>query len=150
MSATPINRKAVRLALATGLQGANIAQAVYGYQEERLNGQARVTRVFDASVTRPLGGVLAQGWDSQFTIIVQNMVLRASQTGQHPAGLASEDALADMEYATALWISQHQTDSTMPWRMLSYERPSIIGQYKVGGNEIYLIEDIYVLAEVYG
>ncbi|MCB0186498.1 MAG: hypothetical protein KDE31_19655 [Caldilineaceae bacterium] len=140
-----VNRKTIRAAIAAGL-AANMpsAAAVYGYQRSKLDGKAAVVRIFDASSERP---PLSQSGETQsvFGYIIQLWVLTASATGQSFTEAEAEDKLADMELELITWIEANQYPVGQPWRGLEYDRPSFVDTYKAG-NELYLVEDIFVSA----
>lgn len=145
---SPVNRKTIRQAIAAGL-AANMpsAQAVYGYQRSKFDGRASVVRVFSASADRPM--FAEQGIRSEFGFIVQLWVLYASPTTQVWSESEAEDKLDDLEYELISWIVDNQVPADMLWTALRYARGSVVDTHKVGG-ESYLVEDVFVVAEVYG
>lgn len=138
-----VNRKTVRTTIAAGL-AANMpsAAAVYAYQRSKLDGKATVARIFSASSERP--PLSASGeTQSVFGYIVQLWVLTASATGQTFTEAEAEDKLDDMEHELITWVEANQYPTGATWRELRYDRPSFVDTYKAG-NELYLVEDIFL------
>lgn len=146
----PISRKDIRRALGDGL-AANMptAQAIYRYQKSDLKGQSPVVRVFSARSLRPQktghGGVR-----SQFGFVVQLWVLYAGDGIQNWSEEGAEDTLDQLEYELISWMVQNQGDQVGTlWTSLKYGGWSVVDNVKVAGNT-YLVEDVPVIAEVFG
>ena len=146
-----VNRKTVRATIAAGL-AANMpsAAAVYAYQRSKLDGMASVVRIFSASSDRPaMTGNAEEShplW-TQLGFICQLWVLTASATGQTYTEAEAEDRLDDLEYELITWVAANQNPSGGAWVDLRYDRPSFVDTYKAG-NELYLVEDIFLTATV--
>lgn len=139
-----VGRKAVRKAIAAGL-AANMptAQVVYDYQKSDFDQQSPVVRVFSAGSNRP--SMTARGNRSRFTFSIELWVLYANSGSWNEAD--AEDALDDLEQELVQWVSDNQVGDL--WTALKFERPSLLGNVIVGGAP-YLVEDITLVAEVYG
>ena len=145
----PISRKDVRRALGDGL-AANMttAQVIYRYQKSNFAGQSPVVRVFSARSLRPQktshGGVR-----SQFGFTVQLWVLYAGDKMQ-VSEESAEDTLDQLELELITWLVANQGDQAGTlWTSLKYGGWSVVDNVKVVGNT-YLVEDVLVIAEVFG
>jgi hypothetical protein len=151
--ATPISRKTVRQAIGAGLS-ANMptAQVVYAYQRSKIGRVASAVRIFSASALRPM--MAEQGIRSELGLIVQLWVLYNSATGETPGEEGAEDLLDTLEHELATWISVNNLEPDALWQAagitaIRYGGFSFIDTQKPGG-ETYLVEDIPIIAEIYG
>ncbi len=141
---TPISRKDVRQALASGLTTALTgAQAVYRYQKSDFDQQSPVVRILSSGSERP--AMTAQGIRSKFSFTVELWVLYAN--GATWTEENAEDAMDTLEQQVISYVAANQVTST--WTTLRYGRPSTLGNVTVGGAP-YLVEEIVLVAEVYG
>lgn len=143
MDAT-VSRKDVRQAIAAGL-AANMptAQVVYRYQKSDFDQQSPVVRVFSAGSVRPT--MTARGSRSKFHFSVELWVLYDNGGGWSEE--KAEDALDTLEKELVAWVSNNQVTSL--WTSLNFGQQSVLGNVIVGGVP-YLVEEIMLIAEVYG
>ncbi len=140
----PISRKDVRQALASGLTTAlTAAQAVYRYQKSDFSQQSPVVRVYSSGSERP--AMTARGIRSKFFFTVELWVLYANGTTWDEED--AEDAMDTLEQQVMGYVANNQVTTT--WTTLRYGRPSTLGNVTVGGAP-YLVEEIVLVAEVYG
>lgn len=143
MDAT-VNRKAVRQAIAAGLSSnMPTAQVVYRYQKSDFDQQSPVVRVFSAGSERPT--ITARGSRSKFHVNVELWVLYDNGGGWTEE--KAEDAIDTLEQELTAWVSSNQVTSL--WTSLHFGQQSVLGNIIVGGVP-YLVEEIALIAEVYG
>jgi len=141
---TPVNREAVRDALAAALgTGLPSAQAVYGYQRGGFDGQTPVVRVMSAGSYRTR--FTAQGGRGELFFLVQTWVLYADPALNWTEAQA-EDRLDQLEFELATWMESNR--NTQYWSWIEYAGRSFINQVKLQGQP-YLVEDIPVLVKVF-
>lgn len=141
---TPVNRSAIRAALATALAtGLPSAQAVYGYQRGGFDGQTPVVRVMSAGSYRTR--FTAQGGRGELFFLVQAWVLYVDpDLGWTEA--QAEERLDQLEYELAVWMeSNRNTDN---WSWIEMAGRSFINVVRFQGQP-YLVEDIPTLVKVY-
>ncbi|RIK41605.1 MAG: hypothetical protein DCC55_11350 [Chloroflexi bacterium] len=151
--ATPISRKVVRDAIGAGLV-ANLptAQAVYPYQRSKIGGVATAVRFFSASSLRPM--MAEQGIRSELGFIVQLWVIYNSATQETWGESEAEAKLDALEHEFATWVSANNLEPNPLWlaagiTAIRYSGFSFVDVHKIA-NETYLVEDIPIIAEVYG
>lgn len=140
MTGLPISRRAVRESIAAGLAaGLPSAQAVYGYQETDLQGQSPTVRVYTAGAQRPQ--LPATGIRSRFRYTVELWVLFEDEA-------AAENTLDQLEYELITWLGANQIGDL--WQALMYEGESVVDNVRVSAGSVWLVEEIHLVAEVYG
>ena len=139
------SRKDTRSYLSTQLNGAiTSAQRVDGYQRTDLQGESPVVRVMSAGAERP--AIVTRNDRSRFRFAIQTWVLFSEVVGEWTESQA-EDAMDDIEAEVATWLSANQNVPGY-WVSLKYDGYSTTDTVKVGG-EVWLVETIPVIAEVY-
>lgn len=146
MSGEAISRRAVRDAIAAGLQASMpTAQAVYGHQQTNFAGQSPVVRVYTYGGQRPQ--LPATGMRSKFFYTVELWVLFTTVAGQNNEADA-EDTLDQLELELVEWLGANQIGEL--WQALMFEGQSMVDNVKVSAGDVWLVEEIRLVAEVYG
>lgn len=141
MTGEPISRKAVRDAIAAGLAaGMPSAQAVYGHQQTNLAGQSPAVRVYTAGGERPQ--LPATGIRSRFRYNVEIWVLFTNDEA------GAEDLLDQLEYELITWLGANQIGEL--WQALMYDGESVVDNVRVTAGDVWLVEEVHLVAEVYG
>lgn len=141
-----INRQTVRDAIAAGLQAAMpTAQAVYGHQRTNIGNQSPVVRIYTFGGMRPQ--IPATGVRSRFFYTVELWVLFTTIAGQNYEADA-EDTLDQLEYELISWVGANQNDNL--WQALMFEGQSVVDNIKIAAGDVWLVEEIRLVAEVYG
>lgn len=146
MSGDAISRKLVRDAIAAGLQAAMpAAQAVYGHQRTNFGNESPVVRVYTYGGERPQ--LPATGMRSRFYYTVEFWVLFTTVSGQNYEADA-EDTLDQLEIELVSWLGANQIGEL--WQALMFEGQSVVDNVKVSAGDVWLVEQIRLVAEVYG
>ena len=143
--ATPIGRRAIREAIAAGLETTCAsAQAVYSYAVSDFKAQWPVIRVMSRGSERP--PITGAGMRSRFVFLVDVWVLfRDASAGWTEQD--AENALDALELEIISWLTDNQGGEV--WTNIYYTSASTVDVINIAG-EPWLTEAIQVTAEVYG
>ena len=147
MAETPVNRKAIRQAIADALGAPGVmpsALDIYPYMKAGFDGASPVVRVVNAGSNRPES--TARGHRSQFFFSVQFFVIYYEE-GTPAAQAAAEDTLDDLEHELISWMDgNHNTER---WTTLKWADRSRTQVVREGGHQ-YILEDVPIVVDVVG